>query len=207
MSKGLLISFEGLDGSGKSTQVELLSNWLQDQDITHTRTLEPGGTWLGMQVRQILFSESYIIDPLAEALLFQADRAQHFSYVVLPALKRGDIVITDRCFDSNMVYQGLKSVDMELIQTISAATMHNVVPDLTILLDLPAKEVHKIRKGAKEITRFDREATAFHDGIRSRFLSLAANNTERIKVVDASISAKAVHIQVVKLVEELLAKR
>src|SRR5581483_7522086 len=105
--KGYLISFEGLDGAGKTTQMELLARWLDAAQQPYIRTREPGGTPLGGEIRQLLFHRPDLtITPLAEAFLFQADRAQHFSTLVLPYLEAGSLVITDRCFDSSIAYQG-----------------------------------------------------------------------------------------------------
>src|SRR6266496_4558326 len=107
MVKGRLIAFEGLDGSGKTTQMDLLGRWLKLQGIPYIRTREPGGTPLGKEVRQLLLNRPDLaITPLAEAFLFQADRAQHFESLILPALANGTLVITDRCLDSSIAYQG-----------------------------------------------------------------------------------------------------
>ncbi|HLG74858.1 MAG TPA: dTMP kinase, partial [Ktedonobacteraceae bacterium] len=107
MSRGYLISFEGLDGAGKTTQMDLLADWLQARGIKYIRTREPGGTPLGVEIRRLLFHHPELtITPLAEAFLFQADRAQHFATVVLPALEQGTLVLSDRCFDSSIAYQG-----------------------------------------------------------------------------------------------------
>ena len=107
MARGYLISFEGLDGAGKTTQVELLERWFRERSLSYIRTREPGGTPLGVEIRNLLFSRSdLVLTALAEAFLFQADRAQHFATVILPALAQGNHVITDRCFDSSIAYQG-----------------------------------------------------------------------------------------------------
>ena len=131
MPEGLLISFEGIDGSGKTTQMDLLEPWLQSQDISYVRTIEPGGTQLGREIRDILFgSPGLAITPLAEAFLFAADRAQHFEDVVLLALKRGNVVITDRCFDSSIAYQGhAKGVGARLAESLSLQAMKSRIPD------------------------------------------------------------------------------
>ncbi|MDQ6644268.1 MAG: dTMP kinase, partial [Chloroflexota bacterium] len=107
MSKGRLISFEGLDGAGKTTQMQLLEQWLISRNLPYLRTREPGGTPLGVEIRHLLLNRPDLaITPLAEAFLFQADRAQHFTNVILPTLAAGKLVITDRCFDASIAYQG-----------------------------------------------------------------------------------------------------
>src|SRR2546430_1718217 len=108
MHKGLLVSFEGLDGAGKTTQMQLLASWLESRGVAYLSTREPGGTPLGSEIRQLLFHRPELSPvPWAEAFLFQADRAQHFAEIILPALAASKLVITDRCFDSSIAYQGV----------------------------------------------------------------------------------------------------
>lgn len=206
-SKGLLISFEGLDGAGKTTQIMLLEMRFKERGIRYIATREPGSTELCITIRRLLMSPPENIDPLAEAFLFQADRAQHFAHVVLPALERGDVVITDRCFDSNVVYQGYaKNVDIHFIDQMSTAAMQSRMPDLTILLDITSEEVYKRKSIGKEITRFDKESIEFHRRIREAFLAGARCCPERIKVVDATQSIQDVHQRVVGIVDTLLTR-
>jgi dTMP kinase len=210
---GRLISFEGLDGAGKTTQMELLERWLDEQHIAYIRTREPGGTSLGAEIRDLLLHRPELaITPLAEALLFQADRAQHFATVVLPALNKGQLVITDRCFDASIAYQGYaRGVDVELVEQLSLLATQGRVPDLTILLDLDPTQVHmrtdaaRDQRGLREQqTRFDAEAESFHRRVREGFRLLARNHPERIKVVDASLPPEQIHQEIIKLVEPLL---
>src|SRR5256885_10943626 len=139
MQKGYFITFEGLDGAGKTTQVMMLEKWLIDQHIDYIRTREPGGTLLGQEIRTLLFERPNIeMDALTEAFLFAADRSTHFAKVVIPALKSGKVVISDRCFDSNIAYQGfLRGVGSGFVEHINRAAMRLREPHLTILLDLP----------------------------------------------------------------------
>src|SRR5581483_9244297 len=127
--KGKLISFEGLDGAGKTTQIELLERWLVSRRIAYVRTREPGGTPLGVEIRNLLLNRPELaITPLAEAFLFQADRAQHFDKVVLPALNEGKLVITDRFFDASIAYQGYaRGLGGELIESLSLLATRNYV--------------------------------------------------------------------------------
>jgi dTMP kinase len=210
---GRLISFEGLDGAGKTTQIELLVDWLDRQQIHYLRTREPGGTPLGIEIRQLVLHRPELeITPLAEALLFQADRAQHFARVVLPALEADTLVITDRCLDASIAYQGFaRGVGVELVERLSLLATQGRVPDLTILLDLDPGQVHQRtddsldQRGLREVqNRFDIEAESFHLRVQEGFRLLARAHPERIKVVDASHSPQQIHEEIVKLVESLI---
>ena len=213
MSKGRLISFEGLDGAGKTTQITLLERWLDAQDIVYVSTREPGGTALGVEIRQILLNRPDLaITPLAEALLFQADRAQHFATLVLPAMQAGKLVITDRCFDASIAYQGhARGVGIELVARLSMIATQGHIPDLTILLDLdpslvhPRTDVSNDQSGLREDqTRFDKEAQEFHSKVREAFLVLARLYPERIKLLDASRPQEEIHEDILALVKPLL---
>ncbi len=213
MSKGHLISFEGLDGAGKTTQMEMLEQWLSAQHVLYVRTREPGGTALGVEIRHLLLNRPELaITPLAEAFLFQADRAQHFTNVVLPALEVGTLVITDRCFDASIAYQGhARGVGIELVTRLSMIATQGHVPDLTILLDLDPSQVHTRTDLANdtsglrgEQTRFDAEEEQFHQRVREAFLVLARLYPERIKVLDASKSTQLIHEEIIALVKLLL---
>ena len=213
LNKGRLISFEGLDGAGKTTQMRLLEQWLQARDISYIRTLEPGGTPLGVEIRPLVLNRPELaIVPLAEAFLFQADRAQHFATLVIPALQAGELVITDRCYDASIVYQGYaRGVGAELVEQLSMLATQGVRPDLTILLDLDPSQVHSRtsvtsdqRGQREERNRFDAEAEAFHQKVQEGFRMLARKYPERIKAVDASRSVEEIHQEIVGLVKEVL---
>lgn len=213
MSKGHLISFEGLDGAGKTTQITLLERWLDAQNIVYVSTREPGGTALGIEIRQLLLNRPDLaITPLAEALLFQADRAQHFATLVLPAMQAGKLVITDRCFDASIAYQGhARGVGIELVARLSMIATQGHIPDLTILLDLDPSQVHprtdvsNDQSGLREDqTRFDKEAQEFHNKVREAFLVLARLYPERIKLLDASRPKEEIHEDILALVKPLL---
>jgi len=213
VSRGLFISFEGLDGSGKTTQMALLADWLEERGVHFIRTREPGGTPLGVEIRHLLIGRSDItITPLAEAFLFQADRAQHFETVVLPALELGTLVITDRCYDSSIAYQGAaRGVGTELVERLSLLATQGHTPDLTILLDLDPSEVAERtniegdRSGLRqEQSRFDLASLQFHQDLRQAFLHLAQAHPRRIKVIDALQSPAQVHRQIITLLEPLL---
>ncbi len=213
MSKGRLISFEGLDGAGKTTQMAMLAAWLDAQQVQYIRTREPGGTPLGIEIRQLLLNRPDLeITPLAEAFLFQADRAQHFTNVVLPALAEGKLVMSDRCLDASIAYQGhARGVGIELISRLSLIATQGHLPDLTILLDLDSAQVH-IRTDLandasgrrEEQTRFDKEVEQFHQKVREAFLLLARVQPDRIKIVDASQPAEQIHQEIISLVKTIL---
>lgn len=207
--QGYLISFEGLDGAGKTTQMELLARWLDTTQQAYIRTREPGGTALGNEIRQLLFHRPDLtLTPLAEAFLFQADRAQHFATVILPALAAGKIVITDRCLDSSIAYQGVaRGVGDALVEQLSLIATQGHVPDLTILLDLdPAKVYERTDHSGQrqQRSRFDAESEQFHQRLRDAFLLLARTYPERIKRIDASQPPEQIHREIVALVEQLL---
>jgi dTMP kinase len=213
VNKGHLISFEGLDGAGKTTQIALLEQWLLSRQVSYVLTREPGGTPLGIEIRQLLLHRPDLqITPLAEAFLFQADRAQHFAQLILPALAEGKLVITDRCFDASIAYQGYaRGVGVELVERLSMLATQGHVPDLTILLDLDPSQVHERTDGSRdksvqreEQTRFDVEAEDFHRRVQEGFRLLARTHPERIKVVDASRTPEEIYREIVALVEHLL---
>lgn len=212
-ARGKLVSFEGLDGAGKTTQLELLVRWLDERHIAYLRTREPGGTPLGLELRRLLFERPDLeLTPLAEAFLFQADRAQHFSTLVLPALEAGTLVITDRCFDASIAYQGFaRGVGPERVAQLSMMATQGWLPDLTILLDLapsqvrhridPANDMHGLRTAP---SRFDSAHEAFHRRVQEGFRQIAREHPARVRIVDASRPAETIHREIVQLLEILL---
>jgi dTMP kinase len=213
VKKGRLISFEGLDGAGKSTQMSMLERWLEELHVPFIHTREPGGTPLGIEIRQLLLNRPELaIVALAEAFLFQADRAQHFATLVIPALHEGKLVLTDRCFDASIAYQGFaRGVDVALIKQLSLLATQGYEPDLTILLDLDPSEVHRRtdmaqdQSGTREgRTRFDAEAEVFHQRVQEGFRVLARAHPERIKVVDASRTPEEIHQEIIGLIQAFL---
>ena len=185
---GIFITFEGGDGTGKTTQVRLLAEWLTEQGRTVVTTREPGGTEVGTALREIVLHHRGEIDPRAEALLYAADRAQHVGTLVRPALERGDVVVQDRYIDSSVAYQGAGRVlDATEIKRISLWATGDLVPDLTVLLDLPGDVARARLAGEqKECDRLENERDDFHERVRAGFLALAANEPQRFLVVDAA---------------------
>ncbi|MEN9872594.1 MAG: dTMP kinase [Actinomycetota bacterium] len=182
----MFISFEGIDGVGKSTQLESLQDFLISRGHKVLRTLEPGGTELGQEIRHLLLHRKGDVAPRAEALLYAADRAHHVATKIRPALERGDIVLTDRYFDSSVAYQGAaRDLDVNQVREISLWAVDNLVPDLTILLDLPAEDAMQRRsKTGTEPDRLEREKVEFFERARQMYLELAKE--KRFLVIDAN---------------------
>lgn len=212
MGRGFLITFEGLDGAGKTTQMDLFEQWLQHEAIEYVRTREPGGTLLGLEIRQLLFHRPELtLTPLAEAFLFQADRAQHFETLVLPALADGKVVVSDRCFDSSIAYQGIaQGVGADAIEQLSLLATQKQIPDLTFFLDLDPALVYSRTSNARKFqgefeaqSRFDRASVEFHTRLRQAFLSLVQAHPQRIKRIDAVQPPERVHSDIVTLASQL----
>ena len=188
-------AFEGLDGSGKSSLIQAFSSVLKKQDRAHVITREPGGTHLGQKLRKILLehSKDQAPSPLCETLLYQADRAQNIDKVIRPALKRGDIVISDRYWASTLAFQqGGRCVDAKLLNTLTALVCDQVQPDLWVLLDLPVETSLKRLASKKDLDRFEVEQKDFHERVRSSYLNLARSSPSNWLILDASQSSDEV---------------
>ncbi|ANU43519.1 dTMP kinase [Bifidobacterium animalis] len=193
MSDGLFISFEGVDGAGKTTQVNLLADHLRTLGREVVVTREPGGTALGTQIRAMLLTANLgeEISPRTEALLFAADRAQHVSEVVRPALERGAIVITDRYLDSSLAYQsGGRELTADDIRTLSMWATNNLLPARTYLLDIDPRASHTRLEHAED--RMESAGDDFQQRTRTAFLELAAAQPQRFRVIDAQQSVEKI---------------
>jgi dTMP kinase len=203
---GLFITFEGGDGSGKSTQAALLVDWLETQGRTVVTTREPGGTPLGEELREIVLHSKGHIAPRAEALIYAADRAHHIATKVRPAIERGDVVVQDRFLDSSVAYQGVaRGLGAAQVRSISLWAAEDLLPDLTVLLDLD-EEVGRGRLDAAR-TRYDRleaEERKFHASVRAAYLELAAAEPERFLVVDATDAVESIAADIRNRVSALL---
>ncbi|HVT20611.1 MAG TPA: dTMP kinase [Mycobacteriales bacterium] len=201
---GLFVAFEGGEGAGKSTQVQLLAEGLRRTGFDVVVTFEPGATAIGAALRQVLLDRDSVgLSPQAEALLYAADRAQHVSEVIRPALARGAVVVTDRYVDSSLAYQGAgRSLAEAEVRRLSAWATGGLMPDLTIVLDL-APEVGLQRRGGPG-DRLEDESLAFHHRVRAMFLQLAAHHRDRYLVIDATESSDRIHAAVAKRLEPLL---
>ena len=200
--EGVFISFEGGEGSGKSTQTKLLKEWLEKNGEAVLLTREPGGTPLGNQLREILLdNKTGLISPRAEALMYAADRANHVFAKIRPALDKGEIVITDRYFDSSVAYQGAGRVLLPAeVARISRWATESLTPTLTIIMDLPA-EIGLSRLDSTD--RLESEPLAFHERVRQEYLNLANTDPERFMIVDASLSIEQIHEIIIERVSSL----
>lgn len=203
---GLFISFEGGEGSGKSTQSKLLKEWFENEGRSVVLTREPGGTTLGKNLRKILLdNETGEIAPRSEALLYAADRAHHVFTLIRPALDRGDVVITDRYFDSSIAYQGAGRVlSSSEVARINRWATESLFPTLTIILDQPA-DIGLSR--IKNADRLESESIEFHNRVRQEYLQLAAMDPERYLVLDAQRPIIEIHQEITARISALLAKK
>lgn len=206
MAAGLFISLEGIDGVGKSTQSDLLEEFLVAEGKTVVRTLEPGGTELGQEIRHLLLHRKGDVAPRAEALLYAADRAHHVATKVRPALERGEVVITDRYLDSSVAYQGVgRALKAEDVRAISMFAVEGLLPQLTILLDLDAAAAAARRSKTGEAPdRLEREKIEFFEAVRQAFLDMAAAEPERWLVVDARQTIDEMQAHIRSRVSQLL---
>ena len=201
-NQGIFIAFEGGEGTGKSTQSKLLAQWLEQEGETVLLSREPGGTELGKDLRKILLGhETGDISPRAEALLYAADRAHHVYSVIRPALDRGEVVISDRYFDSSAAYQGAGRVlNPTEVARISRWATESLYPTLTILIDLPA-EIGLGRLQSRD--RLEAESNDFHERVRQEYLQIAMMDPERYFVVDGTQSVEEINVQITARVAEL----
>ncbi len=203
-STGLFVAFEGGEGSGKSTQTAKLRDWLQGRGHRVCVTHEPGDTAVGKQLREILLGHrTGELAARTEALLYAADRAEHVASVVRPALRRGEIVISDRYIDSSLAYQGAgRALDLVDVEYLSAWATEALLPDLTILLDIDPTV--GLTRFATPADRLEAEPLAFHQRVREQFIALAQRDLQRYLVVDASASAEVVHELVCTRLKDVL---
>jgi dTMP kinase len=206
---GLFITLEGGDGSGKTTQAALLEEWLGGQGRSVVRTREPGGTDLGLELRQIVLHRRGHIAPRAEALLYAADRAHHVETLVRPALDRGEVVLQDRYVDSSVAYQGAGRVlGGDEVRELSTWATDGLTPDLTVLLDLdPRVGRSRLDAAEKSYDRLESEAEAFHGRVRDAYLEIARAEPARFLVVDATLPVADVATAVRARVADLLAEQ
>ena len=206
MAAGLFISLEGIDGVGKSTQSDLLEEFLRSAGREVLRTFEPGGTELGQEIRHLLLHRKGDVAPRSEALLYAADRAHHVATKVRPALARGEVVITDRYLDSSVAYQGAgRALKAEDVRAISMFAVEGLLPDLTILLDLEASAAAARRNKTGEAPdRLEREKIEFFEAVRQAYLDMAEAEPNRWLVIDARQSVESMQEQIRARVSQLL---
>lgn len=206
------ITFEGIDGCGKSTQLRLLASVLRLRQLEVVTTREPGGTPLGQQLRHALLEAEGQVDPLAELLLYAADRAQHVRALVRPALASGHVVLSDRYADATVAYQGAgRGFAPETVAEIVALATGGLQPDLTLLFDLPVAEArarhHNRTRNGRPGDRLDSEDDAFHTRVREAYLRIAAAEPARVRIVSASDSIEETHARVLEIVVPFLESR
>ena len=208
-TSGLFITLEGGDGSGKSTQSALLTEWLTTNGHTVVHSREPGGTELGAELRAIILHSRGYIAPRAEALLYAADRAHNVATVVRPAVERGDVVIQDRYLDSSVAYQGAGRVlDADQVRDLSLWAAEGLLPDLTVLLDLDIPTGRdRIAADKKVFDRLESEADHFHERVRASYLALADAEPARFAVIDATLPIAEIATIIRSRVDSLLGSR
>lgn len=201
--KGYFITFEGIDGCGKTTQIELLDIWLKSLGKKTLLTLEPGGSDLGKNLRQILLHYDKPVAKNAEMFLYLADRAQHVNNVISPALNQGEIVLCDRYTDSTLAYQGYaREGDVNELDMLNEIATNNLKSDLTIVFDIDVQTA-QMRLG-KTKDRLEKEGVDFHTKVKNGYLELEKLYPERIKTVNANRSIEEIFSDVKKIVGELL---
>ncbi len=209
---GTFITFEGIDGGGKSTQLRLLANFLRSQGCEVLVTREPGGTPVGLRLRSALLDAQEQVDPLTELLVFAADRAQHVRRVLRPALETGQIVLSDRYADATKAYQGAgRGFSADLISEIIQLATEGLLPDLTLLFDLSVAEssarTRRRSEGRQKGDRLDSEDAEFHTRVREAYLDLAEKEPERFRIVTTKGPAEETHERVKEIVLPFLKAR
>ena len=211
----MFITLEGIEGCGKTTQIQHLSDYFENCRLPYKVTREPGGTDIGEKIRTILLNpESKNLVPMAELLLYMADRAQHIHTLIKPCLKAGKIVICDRYYDATVVYQGFaRGLETRLITNLHKLVLENLKPDITFLLDVSpqiglARAWKQLDKGERTGTesRFEEETVSFHEKVRSGYLELARRDPERIRIIDAAQDQAKVRQDIQKVLSDLFDK-
>lgn len=212
---GLFITFEGIEGSGKTTQIRKASDYLKERGVPCIVTGEPGGTPLGGELRRILLDKTVLmLSGRTELLLFAADRAQHVEEVIVPAMEEGKVVLCDRFSDATLAYQGYgRGEDIRYVRSLCAFASRSLIPDMTLLFDISADAgIGRITDRARSVgnvpreDRFERERLQFHEIIRDGYLTLAREEPDRFKVIDASGDIDAVHHDVSVHLEGLIGR-
>lgn len=204
MTKGMFITFEGPDGSGKTTQIERLTTWFEKRGKEVVATREPGGTEVAEEIRKIVLDPKLSIDPQTETLLYLAARAEHIDKVIAPALNAGKIVLCDRFSDSTFVYQGLtRGIDMNKLKAMNSFATRDIEPNLTFLLDGPIELLEARRQDRGVEDRFELEGLEFQAKVREGFLTLAHEEPKRIKVIYALQDSDAVTRAITEEIEKI----
>ena len=197
----MFITFEGIEGSGKSTQIQMLKEFFEKKSLKAFFTKEPGSSEIGKEIRSILLNKENKIYPQTEIFLIFADRVQHVQEIIKPNLNEGKIVVSDRYYDSSVAYQGqregIRKIEIyELIENLDLPT-----PDITFLLDLPANVGLKRAKNRASLDRFESEEISFHEGVRQNYLDLQEQNFQRIVKIDATQSPNEIFSNIIKKIK------
>lgn len=199
----LFITFEGADGCGKTTQIELLDKYLQEKGLKTLVTREPGAKGLGEKLREILLNYEGEVSPNCESFLFLADRAQHVDCVIKPALKENKIVLCDRHTDSTVAYQGYgRQLDLKRIKALNEIAVNGLKPDLTIVFDIDIET--SMQRVGKTKDRMESAGMDFFNRVREGYLAIAKDEPDRVKVINSADTIENIHKQVIALVEQLL---
>ena len=206
MSKGIFITMEGPDGSGKTTQIERLKAYLEEKGYDVLITREPGGTRISEAVRGIILNKDFTeMDPVTEMLLYASARAQLVAEKIAPAIESGKAVISDRFVDSSVVYQGIaRKLGIDTVYEVNRSAIKGYEPDITFLLDLPAEVGIARKKNQAELDRMENETLEFHKMVADGYRQLAARNPERIKTIDATLPIDEIYDIIKGDVEKLL---
>ncbi len=201
----MFISFEGIDGSGKGTQIQLFTQYLERKGIECVTVHEPGSTNVGEMIRQLLLNKNLKIDPKAELFLFLASRAQLVNEVIVPALRKGKVVVSDRFIDSSVAYQGAgRDIGIEAVENLNRFATSGIKPDITFYLDIKP-ETAFIRK--KLADRMEMNGINFLKRVRESYLTLASKEPNRIIIVNAEMDIQTIHAEIVKFFEEFVKQK
>lgn len=206
---GKFITFEGIDGSGKSTQLRMLAGSLRERGIDLIMTQEPGGTPLGRRLRDAFLETEESVTPIAELLLFAADRAQHVEFLIRPALAQGRVVISDRYADATFAYQGAgRGFDEKTVNNVIKLATSGLKPDLTLFFDIPIavalERMNARGESGERANRMDFETVEFYERVREAYLGIASREPKRFQIVDASGSVDEIQRRVLELVTATL---
>lgn len=203
---GLFITMEGTDGSGKSTQINMLKEYLEKKGYDVVFVREPGGTKIGEKIREIILDpENNEMEYITEALLYASSRAQLVNQVILPALKNGKVVLCDRFVDSSIVYQGIaRDLGEDIIAKINRIATGGLKPDITIFLNLSPEKAMKRKKQQKELDRLENEKQYFYNQVYYGYKTLAKKNSKRIKTIDASKDIESIYNDIITVIEKFI---
>ena len=206
---GAFVTFEGIDGCGKSTQMRMLASELRLRGVEVLSTHEPGGTALGKRLREALLDPAESVDPMAEILIYAADRAQHVRTIVRPALESGRVVLSDRYADSTVAFQGAgRGFSPEMVQTVVDLATGGLKPDLTLFFDLPVADcmarTMRRKDGGIHSDRLENEDATFHTRVRDAYMKIAASEPDRVRIIDATGSVNETQDKVVSIVTAIL---